>query len=201
MIGIKQTLGVERQKLHCQMNTRALPVWYGEVSGIGSTGSQQHRVVVLYECLYVHIPAHISIDMELNTFFTHELDATVYNGFVQFHIRYSVHKQAAWTIISFVDGHLMSGVIQLRGCGQSAGPEPTMATDLPVLCSGGCGMTQPSSKPRSIMAFSIFLMVTGGLVMPSTQAPSQGAGHTLPVNSGKLLVLCKRSRASCHRPL
>ena len=32
------------------------------------------------------------------------------------------------------------------------------------------------------------LIVTGGLVMPSTQAPSQGAGQTRPVNSGKLLV-------------
>ena len=38
------------------------------------------------------------------------------------------------------------------------------------------------------MAHSIFLMVTGGALIPKTQAPSQGAGQTLPVNSGKLLV-------------
>ena len=45
------------------------------------------------------------------------------------------------------------------------------------------------------------LMVTGGSLIPSTQLPSHGAGQTLPVNSGKLLVCSRRYRASCHRPL
>ena len=37
------------------------------------------------------------------------------------------------------------------------------------------------------MAFSMFLMVTGGALMPSTHEPSHGAGHTRPVNSGKVV--------------
>ena len=82
-----------------------------------------------------------------------------------------------------------------------AGPEPTMAIFLPVRYSTMCGCIQPSSKPRSIIVCSIFLMVTAGLLIPSTQEPSQGAGQTLPVNSGKLLVLCRRINASCHLSL
>ena len=62
------------------------------------------------------------------------------------------------------------------------------------------GTTQPSSKPWSMIAHSIALIVTGGSLMPSTHEPSQGAGQTRPVNSGKLLVLCRRSSASCQRP-
>ena len=46
----------------------------------------------------------------------------------------------------------------------------------------------------------MLLMVTAGSLIPNTQAPSQGAGQVLPVNSGKLLVLDKRSRASFQRP-
>ena len=46
------------------------------------------------------------------------------------------------------------------------------------------------------MAHSMFLIVTGGALMPRTQEPSHGAGQTRPVNSGKLLVLCRRSSAS-----
>ena len=46
----------------------------------------------------------------------------------------------------------------------------------------------------------MFLMVTGGFVIPSTHDPSHGAGHTRPVNSGKLLVLCSRSSASRQSP-
>ncbi len=69
------------------------------------------------------------------------------------------------------------------------GPDPMMATVLPVRTAGGCGTIQPISKPRSMMAHSIDLIPTGSSLMPSTQAPSHGAGHTRPVNSGKLLVL------------
>mmetsp|Transcript_7566 Transcript_7566/g.11986 ORF Transcript_7566/g.11986 Transcript_7566/m.11986 type:complete len:208 (-) Transcript_7566:1561-2184(-) len=81
-----------------------------------------------------------------------------------------------------------------------AGPEPMTATFLPVRTAGGLGTIQPSSKALSMMAHSMFLMVTGCSMIPKTQAPSQGAGHTLPVNSGKLLVICSRSRAAFHCP-
>ena len=81
-----------------------------------------------------------------------------------------------------------------------AGPEPTTATFLPLRTSGGDGTTQPSSKPLSMIATSMALMVTGGSMMPSTQEPSHGAGQTRPVNSGKLFVWCRRSSASFQRP-
>ncbi len=81
-----------------------------------------------------------------------------------------------------------------------AGPEPMTATFLPVRFAGGSATTQPSSQPWSMMATSMFLIVTGGSLMPSTHEPSHGAGQTRPVNSGKLFVLCRRSSASFHRP-
>lgn len=46
------------------------------------------------------------------------------------------------------------------------------------------------------MATSTFLMVTAGWLMASTQPASHGAGHNLPVNSGKLFVACSRSLAA-----
>lgn len=80
------------------------------------------------------------------------------------------------------------------------------------------GVIHPSSQARSTMAYSMFLIVTGLSTRPATHAPSQGAGHTrpetercdrleggegggeatVPVNSGKLLVLWRRSMASLH---
>ena len=45
-------------------------------------------------------------------------------------------------------------------------------------------------------------MVTGEPpLMASTQAASQGAGHSRPVNSGKLLVACNCSMAKRHWPV
>ncbi len=49
-----------------------------------------------------------------------------------------------------------------------------------------------------MMETSTFLMVTAGWLMPSTHADSHGAGQSLPVNSGKLLVACRRSIASAQ---
>ena len=46
---------------------------------------------------------------------------------------------------------------------------------------------------------SICLIATGSALMPSTQADSQGAGHSDPVNSGKLLVACSLASASGQR--
>ena len=73
-----------------------------------------------------------------------------------------------------------------------------MATRLPVLVSGGCGLTQPAAKALSAMVHSIDLMVTGTSMMLSVQAASQGAGQTRPVTSGKLLVEWRLLAASCQ---
>jgi len=59
---------------------------------------------------------------------------------------------------------------------------------------------QPSPKARSTIDTSIALIVTGGLLIPSTHADSHGAGQTRPVNSGKLLVDSSERRAAGHRP-
>ena len=80
-----------------------------------------------------------------------------------------------------------------------AGPEPITATRRPTATAagaGGRGPTQPSAQARSMISTSTCLMVTGSALMPSTQALSQGAGQSRPVNSGKLLVACSRSAAS-----
>ena len=43
-------------------------------------------------------------------------------------------------------------------------------------------------------------MVTGSMFMDSVHATSHGAGHILPVNSGKLLVACSLAIASFQSP-
>src|SRR3954447_485360 len=82
-----------------------------------------------------------------------------------------------------------------------AGPAPTTATLRPVSTRGGWGATQPSSHARSMIAFSICLIVTASpSLISSTHAASHGAGHSRPVNSGKLFVACSWRIASCHFP-
>jgi hypothetical protein len=48
-----------------------------------------------------------------------------------------------------------------------------------------------AGQPRSTIAHSIVLMVTGLSIRLSVQDASHGAGQMRPVNSGKLLVECR----------
>ena len=69
-----------------------------------------------------------------------------------------------------------------------AGPQPTTATAMP-LRSVALAVTYPSSKACSVMAASSSRFVVGSCsTRLSTQAFSQRAGHTRPVNSGKSFV-------------
>ena len=76
-----------------------------------------------------------------------------------------------------------------------AGPEPTTATVLPLWWRASCGVTQPCSQARSMMACSMLLMPTASSFTFNTQAASQGAGQMRPVNSGKLLVELSTAKA------
>src|SRR5271165_6782477 len=78
------------------------------------------------------------------------------------------------------------------------GPEPTTATEKPDSAGGGTGTTPPAAQARSMISTSTCLIVTGSALMPSTQAASHGAGHSRPVNSGKLFVACSRSAATAQ---
>jgi len=54
-------------------------------------------------------------------------------------------------------------------------------------------------QAASTIEYSICSMVTGSWLTPRTQPDSQGAGQSLPVKSGKLLVAWRRSIASGSR--
>ena len=93
------------------------------------------------------------------------------------------------------------GFVELvRGGDDPRDPEPITATFLPVRVAGGVGTIHPSSNPRSMIVHSMDLIVTGFSMIPSVHDPSHGAGHTRPVNSGKLFVSWRRSSASRHLP-
>jgi hypothetical protein len=82
-----------------------------------------------------------------------------------------------------------------------AGPEPTTQTFLPEYWGGCRGTMRPSAQASSMTLSSPAFMVTGPSYFPQLQAFSQGAGQTLPVNSGKLLVFSSRASAWALLPI
>ena len=96
-------------------------------------------------------------------------------------------------------GHPVARPIQLVGGGQAGRPR---SDDRDAFARAGPEADErrlsPSSNARSMIVASTALIVTAELLMPRTQDPSQGAGHSRPVHSGKLFVACSRSIAASH---
>ena len=95
---------------------------------------------------------------------------------------------------------LCPALLSCCAAARPAGPDPITATVLPVLVLGIWGLIQPSLKAFSTIYFSIFSIEIGSSIIPNTQAFSHGAGQSLPVNSGKLLVECNIQEAFFHSP-
>ena len=105
----------------------------------------------------------------------------------------AVAQQPAGLVVPLVDGDVVAGPGELLGRGQPGRTRPDDGDPAAGACgSGGTGFTHSSSQARSMIETSTCLIVTGSELMPSTHAASQGAGHRRPVNSGKLLVACRR---------
>ena len=81
-----------------------------------------------------------------------------------------------------------------------AGPEPITATVLPVRRVRRVGR-DPPFRVGALDDRQLDLLDRHRIVVDfSTHADSHGAGQIRPVNSGKLLVACSWSIASCHLP-
>ena len=74
------------------------------------------------------------------------------------------------------------------------------ATRLSVWTLGIWGSIHRFSQAFSMIEYSIVLIATGASWRLSVHASSQGAGHTRPVNSGKLFVRWSTSMASRQLP-
>ena len=156
---------------------------------LGAAG-QHHRVVVVEQRLDRDVGADLDAGAELDAFGLHLLDAAVDQVLLHLEVGDAVAQQAADAVGLLEHRHRMAGARQLLGAGQAGRAGADDRDALAGRCAGGCGTIQPSSQPRSTIAHSIDLMVTGLSSMFSVQAASHGAGQMRPVNSGKLLVEC-----------
>ncbi len=141
---------------------------------------------------------HRDAAAELDALGLHLGQAAVEDRLLHLELGDPVAQEPAGLLGPLEDHHLVAGPGQLLGGGQPGGPGADHGHPLAGGRRAGTGTTQSSAQARSTISYSMRSMVTGSSLMPRTQAPSHGAGHSRPVNSGKLLVACRRSAASAH---
>ena len=102
-------------------------------------------------------------------------EAAIEDRLLHLEVGDAVAEQAADAVGALEHRDAVAGLVQLLGRGEA---RRARADDRHASCrcatAGGCGVTQPSSNARSMIAYSIDLIVTGSSLMPRTQAPSHG---------------------------
>ena len=172
------------------------PAPAGRAATVRADG-EHDRVVARPQLRRRDVDADVDAGAEPRALGPHLLEPPVEVALLHLELGDAVAQQAADAVGPLVDRHGVPGPGQLLGGGEAGRAGADDGDGLARQRRGGCGHdASPSSQARSMIATSTCLMVTGSALMPSTQAVSHGAGHSRPVNSGKLLVACSRSIAS-----
>ena len=178
-----------RQVLHREVHARQIAARHGQVARPAGAAGQDHGVEVAPQVAGGDVHADVHAGPEHHALGLQQLEPPIEHALLHLELGDAVAQQPADAIGLLEHGDAVARAVQLRPP-RPARPGRTRPPPPSSRCarSAASGTIQPSSKARSTIASSIDLMVTGSLLMPSTHEPSHGAGHSRPVNSGKLLV-------------
>ena len=114
-----------------------------------------------------NIRADVGVGDELDALRGHQIDAPLDDLFVELHVGNAVHEQPADAVGAFVNGDLMAGAIELRGAGKARRAR-SRSPRLSCRCVFPAARRSPNlgAKPLSIIAASMFLIVTGSSLRP-----------------------------------
>ena len=186
-----------RQVLHRLVDALGFAAGRGQVAPRGGPAREHDRVELAAELLGRDVRADVDRRLEDRALVAHLGQAPVEPGLLHLELGDAVAQQPADAVGALEHHDVVPDAGELLGRRQP-GRAGADHRDLLARCGSPrfCGGTQPSSHARSMISISTCLIVTASELIASTHAASHGAGQSVPVNSGKLLVACSRSVAS-----
>ena len=119
---VEQRLRVLVQELHGEVNTLEVAVRDRKIARHGGASRDDHRVVVFLERLQGDVAlADEAAGNVLDTLSGHEVDTTLDDVLVELHVGDAVHEKTTNAVRTFVDSHLVAGLVQLVGSSEASG--------------------------------------------------------------------------------
>src|SRR6266852_3320288 len=103
------------EELHGEVNALETSAFNRQVTRLGGSTTEHHSVELLTQCRCGNMGANGGIRDKPDAFLSHEIDAALDEGFVELHVRNTVHEQTTDAIGALVHGHPMTGTVQLGG--------------------------------------------------------------------------------------
>ena len=191
-------LVLRREVVHREVDAPEVAAGDLQVARVGRPGAEADGVEVGQELLGGDVAADVHARLEDHPLGLHLGDPAVDVVLLHLEVGDAVAEQAADPVVALEDDDVVPGAGELLGDGQAGGAGADHGDLLAGLDPGRLGDDPALLPARLTMLSSICLIATGSSIRPRTQADSHGAGQSLPVNSGKLLVACSRSIAAFH---
>jgi len=190
-----------RQELHGEMDAIELPARNRQVARLLGAAGQQQGVEILDEVFHGNACAHMGVGPELDPFGAELLQAAVDEMLFEFE-NWECRSAAGRRWRRFFSKTVTSWPARASCCAAArpAGPEPTMATRLPVRICSRLGFDKAFLKGAVDNALLDLPDGDGRLADASTHAALAGSGTERPVKLGKIVVACNWRIASRQRP-
>mmetsp|Transcript_18662 Transcript_18662/g.44240 ORF Transcript_18662/g.44240 Transcript_18662/m.44240 type:complete len:317 (+) Transcript_18662:309-1259(+) len=121
LLGHEEAFLVLGEEFHGKVHALQVAAGNGQVAGLGSTDGKGKGVVVGTELVDVDVAADVGVRDEIDTLLAEEVDAAVDSLLLELHVGDAVHEQTADAVGPFVDGDLMSHLVELIGGGEAGG--------------------------------------------------------------------------------
>src|SRR5712691_10794406 len=106
------------EELHGEVNALETSAFNRQVTRLGGSTTEHHRVKLLTQCRCGNMGADGGIRDKPDAFLGHVIDAPLDTGFVELHVRNTVHQLSPDAVSTLVHGHPMTGTVQLGGAGE-----------------------------------------------------------------------------------
>src|SRR6266849_6497740 len=103
------------EELHGEVYTREIPACNRQITRLGGSTTEHHRVELLAQCRGGNLGTDGGIRDKPDAFLGHEIDAPLDDSLVELHVRNTVHEQPTNAVSPLVHRHPMTGTVQLGG--------------------------------------------------------------------------------------
>ena len=118
-LAVQQALGYAFQIILSEINASQLASGNRQITWHCRTGTQHYGIIFLQQCAGSKLYANLAVQDKFYTGVFQQLDAPLYQLFVQFHIRNTVHQQTAGTVGTLVNSNAVTGLVQLISTGKA----------------------------------------------------------------------------------
>ena len=106
------------------MDNVQIPPWNINISGYRGTNRKNFSIIICLKIFHIDEDINNDIRDEFNPFFTWKTCTTLHSVLIELHVRYAIHQQPSYTILSLINCDFVAILVERIGGCKSRGTTP-----------------------------------------------------------------------------